>query len=328
MSTRPDSQAPTGVLLVNVGSPDAPTPRAVRRYLNEFLGDPKVVDMNPVLWWLIRTFIVLPRRGRTSAALYRTVWTPEGSPLVAETRTQVRLLAARLGEDFRVTLAMRHGSPSLDTGLAELVEAGCRRIVVFPMFPQYSKTTTGSVEGEVALRIAQLDADLELSVIAPYYEDPGYVIALATTVREHSAGVDHYVFSFHGLPLRYIEAGDPYRDHCEATAAALAQELGLASADWDLTYQSRFGREPWLLPDTAVEVPRLARPGRRVLVISPGFPADCLETLEELGQRLPRAFEEAGGAGLAVAPCLNDHPEWIAAMEGLVRAHLGAPGER
>jgi len=318
MSEETLSESPAGVLLVNLGSPDAPTPAAVRRFLDEFLGDPAVVDRNPLLWWLVRKLIILPRRGRSSAELYRSVWTPEGSPLIHGTLEQARLLASRLGAERRVAVGMRYGTPSLAAGLDELADAGCRRVLLLPMFPQYSATTTGSIETEARRWLARRGGDVQLQVVPPYYEDPGYVRALAAVVRSCDRGVEHYVFSFHGLPVRYVEAGDPYRDHCEATARALARELGLADDAWDLAYQSRFGPERWLEPDTAELVPALSRTKSRVLVTCPGFPTDCLETLEEIALRLPKACAAAGGGELVVAPCLNAHPAWIEALEGLL----------
>lgn len=322
MTPRSQSEGPTGVLLVNLGSPDAPTPAAVRRFLDEFLSDPAVVKLNRVVWWLIRKLFILPRRGRSSAELYRSIWTEDGSPLVCETREQARLLDAQLGPDFRVVIGMRYGNPSLSAGLNELTSAGCRRVILIPMFPQFSNATTGSIETELARVLPKLSEAPEVTVAEPFFEDAGYVRALAASLRDHARDGDHHVFSFHGLPVSAIEAGDPYQKHCEATAEALATELGLADDAWVLTYQSRFGGEPWLEPDTAVVVPALASRGCRIVVSSPGFPADCLETLEELAIRLPESFHEAGGKEIAVVPCLNGHPAWIAALEGLVHGEL------
>ena len=317
--TRGDSAStPQGVALVNLGSPDEPTAAAVRRYLDEFLGDPLVVDTPRPLWWLIRKGIVLPLRGPKSAALYESIWTPEGSPLIAHSRRQRELLAEELGEGYRVAVGMRYGSPSIADAMNELAQAGCRSALLVPMFPQYSRTTTGSVE--LAAEPAARGAGLEVHVVPPYFEDPGYVASVAARLTEVGLDdADHVVLSFHGLPQRYVDRGDPYAGHCEATAAAVARALDLDEGAWSLAYQSRFGPGDWLRPDVAELVPELAATCGTVAVACPGFPADCLETLEEIGIRLSEGFTEAGGRELRVAQCLNDHPTWIQALADLVR---------
>jgi ferrochelatase len=324
----PTSARRTGVLYVNLGSPAAPTPAAVRAFLDEFLGDPLVVDVNPVLWWLVRKGIVLPLRGRKSAELYRRVWRAEGSPLTVLSRRFAAGLAAELGGDVPLALAMRYGAPSIADGLRELAERGCERIALFTAFPQGSRTTTGTVEREAARALARLAQHgrraPELVVVPPYYADAGYVAALAASVRgalDGGAPPDHVVLSFHGLPERYVALGDPYRDHCEATACALVTELGLAPDAWTLAYQSRFGRERWLAPDVAEVVPALAPARKRVLVCAPSFTTDCLETLEELGLRLRESLEARGGE-LVLVPCLNDDAAWVAAAARIVRRTL------
>lgn len=323
MSSASLPPAPTGVLYVNLGSPAAPTPAAVRAFLDEFLGDPLVVDVNPVLWFLLRKLVILPLRAPKSAALYRAIWTEEGSPLVVHSRHFAAGLARELGAGFRVALAMRYGAPSIAAGLAELVQAGCARVVLVTAFPQASRTTTGTIESAVARALAALARPPELVTVPPYFDDPGYVAAVAASVREAGAQASPLVLSFHGLPVRYVEAGDPYREHCEATARALAEALGRAPGTWTLAYQSRFGREPWLEPDVSTVAPPLAAAAKRVLVAAPSFTTDCLETLEELGQRLHEQCAAAGGE-LVLAPCLNARPDWIAAAARLVRrAALG-----
>jgi ferrochelatase len=320
-----------GVLLVNLGSPAAPTTAAVRRYLAEFLGDPMVVDANPVVWWLVRNLIVLPFRSPKSAELYRSVWTEEGSPLVAISRRQRDGLARELGPTYRVELAMRYGQPSIAGALARLGDAGCEEVLLVPMFPQASRTTTGTVERAVERAREHAPASLRLTTVAPYYAHEAYVAALAARVRETltEGEVDHVVLSFHGLPTRLVEReGDPYRDHCEATAAALARALDLAPGSWTLAYQSRFGREPWLEPDVVDVVRGLAGSGARVLVACPGFTADCLETLEEISLRLVESFREHGGRDLRVVPCLNDHPVWTAGLAAIVRETCEGAGAR
>ncbi|NOT29819.1 MAG: ferrochelatase [Planctomycetes bacterium] len=315
------SEAPLGVLYVNLGSPAAPTTAAVRVFLDEFLGDPLVVDANPLLWWFVRKVFVLPRRAPKSAALYRRIWSEAGSPLVVNSRRFTGALARELGPGFSVELAMRYGEPSISGGLCALLRRGCARIVLFTAFPQASNASTVTVEREVERVLAELYPAPELVRVPPYFADSGFVAALAARVRALAGGgpMPHVVQSFHGYPVRYVEAGDPYRDHCEATARALASALGLAEGNWTLAYQSRFGREPWLAPDTAEVVPALAARGR-VLVTAPSFTTDCLETLEELGLRLRESLPAEHGQELMLVPCLNDQPDWVRAAAALVRA--------
>ncbi|MSR62235.1 MAG: ferrochelatase [Planctomycetes bacterium] len=319
LDSRAATSTPLGVLYVNLGSPAAPTPAALRVFLDEFLGDPLVVDLNRALWFVIRRLIVLPLRAPKSAALYRNIWTPEGSPLIVYSRRFAAGLAQELGPRYRVELAMRYGSPSIAAGLAALVRAGCTRVLLFTAFPQQSRATTGTVEREVERVLAELMPRPELVRVPPYFDDAGYVAALAAGVRAAGADVGHHVFSFHGLPVSLIEAGDPYRDHCEATAKALARALGLARDAWTLGYQSRFGRERWLEPDVTTFVPQLAAAKKRVLLCAPSFTADCLETLEELGLRLAEQVHAEGGGQLVLAACLNDDPAWVRAAAELVR---------
>jgi len=300
----------------------------VRRYLAEFLSDPLVVEVNRLAWWLVLNAIVLPLRSRSSARLYQEVWTSEGSPLIAISRRQRELLARELGSGWKVALGMRYGRPSLRAALEELHAAGCREIVLLGAFPQYSRSTSGSIELAACRTVASLRLEPRVVAAAPYFEHEGYIEALAERVREAAAGdrFDKHVFSFHGLPLRYVERGDPYREHCEATARALAARLGLGEGQWLLVYQSRFGREPWLQPYAAEALPAMAADHRRVLVTCPGFVADCLETLDEIGRLLREAFLAAGGEELRLVPCLNDHPLWIAAMADLARSTLARAG--
>jgi len=315
------SDAPTGVLLVNLGSPDAPEPAALRRYLAEFLGDPRVLEINAALRWFLLNAIILPRRSRTSAEAYRKVWCKKGSPLIAISRRQAELVACRLGEAYRVELAMRYGNPSIAAGLERLVASGCDRIVVLTAFPQYSNATTGSVYAEVFRVVARERAMPSVAFVPPYYDHPGYLDALAASIRPHLERFrpDHVLLSFHGIPERYAREGDPYPVHCEATAREVAGRLALDEGRWTLTYQSRFGREPWLRPYTDETVRALARDCRRLLVASPGFTADCLETIEEIGQENRGYFLDAGGEELRFVPCLNSRSQWIDAMTDLVR---------
>lgn len=293
---------------------------AVREYLEAFLSDPLVVDSNRAVWWFVRRAIVLPRRSGAVAELYRSIWTAEGAPLLAYSRRQRGLLERELEPDYHVALAMRYGEPSLASAFEELARAGAREVLLCPLFPQYSRSTTGSIEHAAQTALARAGTALRISTIPPFFADPGYVAALAARVRECLAQgpVDLHVFSFHGLPKRYVALGDPYQEHCEASARALAAALGLGSNEWTLVWQSRFGREEWLQPYADVIVPSLAREKPRVLVTCPGFVADCLETLEEVGVRLRAAFLAAGGRELRLTPCLNDHPLWIDALARLI----------
>jgi ferrochelatase len=314
--------APHGVLLVNLGTPDSASVGDVRRFLREFLSDPRVVELHPLLWKPLLNGVILPLRAPRSARLYASVWTPEGSPLLMHSRRQSSALAAELGDGWHVALGMRYGTPSLASALDELARAGCDRVVVCAAFPQYSNATTGTAWAAVSALAANRRAQPALASVPPFAADAGYVDALAARVRERigAARVDHHVFSFHGLPAECARCGDPYPEQCRATATALARTLDLADGRWSLAYQSRFGRARWLEPDTETLVLGLARAGaRRVAIAMPGFVCDCLETLEEIGLRLAESFHAAGGEELLVVPALNDHPAWIAALADLVR---------
>jgi len=327
LSTRTDSvpdddDALTGLLVTNLGTPDAPTPGAVRRYLRQFLGDPRVIEVNRLLWAFVLNVMILPRRSRASAEAYAQVWDPEtGSPLLHWTRATAAGIAERLGDGWRVEVGMRYGRPSLTDAITRLQDAGCRRIIGLPLYPQYSNTTTGTTQARVAEIVSALRNQPAISWVPPYPDDPAYVTALATRVRDAYGDhePDHYVFSFHGLPERYVKQGDPYVDHCARTSWALAEELGLDRTRWEMVFQSRFGDEPWLQPYLDEYVPALAARHDRVLVATPGFAADCLETIEEVGIRLRATFEAAGGRDLILVPALNDSPHWIEALTELAR---------
>jgi ferrochelatase len=314
---------PVGVLAVNLGSPESPTPRALRAYLREFLSDPRVVDWPRPVWIPLLRGLVLPVRAARLAAAYESVWTDEGSPLVATFRRQTLALQDHLGQGWVVAGAMRYGAPSLKRGIVRLLQAGVRRIVLLPLFPQRSEATTGSVVAAAQAELAELDQDVELRVIPHFPTDEGYLEANVATVRDSLSAhpdTEHIVFSFHGLPIRRAEQeGELYREQCESTALALALRLSLTEEDWSLVYQSRFGPESWLQPDAHEFVPGLASRKKKVLVTCPGFTADCLETLHEIGDDLAAAFRAAGGQELVVTPCLNARPEWIRAMADLVR---------
>jgi ferrochelatase len=320
---------PRGVVLVNLGTPEAATPGAVRRYLREFLSDPLVVEAPRWLWAFVLNVIVLPRRSGRVARAYASIWMDEGSPLLVHGRRLAQALRPLLDEGDELRLAMRYGAPSLPAVLDELEALACEELLVVPLFPQASRTTTGTIQAAAAAHLATRRAAPALAVLPPMYLDPGYISALAELACEAHGGAppDFHVFSFHGLPEAYVAAGDPYLEHCRATSLALAAALGLARDAWEMVFQSRFGDEPWLQPYADEFVPALAARHARVQVTLPAFAADCLETLEEIGVGLRRDFRAAGGAELIVTPALNDHPTWVAALAARIRAH-GRAGAR
>ena len=319
----------TAILLCNLGTPEAPTTRAVRRYLAEFLSDPRVVEIPRAIWWLILHGVILRTRPARSARKYASIWTAEGSPLKVWTERQAKLLAGYLGErGHRVTVryAMRYGNPSIAHGLDELKAQGATRILILPLYPQYSATTTASVSDAVVHWTLKVRALPELRFVNRYFDDAGYIDALARRVTDHwqhHGRPDKLVLSFHGLPRRNVTLGDPYRDECLATARLLGQRLGLAADAMRVTFQSRLGRAEWLQPYTEPTLVALAREGvKRVDVICPGFTSDCLETLEEIDQEVRTAFLGAGGEAFHYIACLNDQHEWIAALANLAITNL------
>jgi protoporphyrin/coproporphyrin ferrochelatase len=320
-----------GVLLGQLGTPDAPTPAALRRYLRQFLGDPRVVERNRLLWWFILRLLVLPRRPRRSAALYQRVWTKDGSPLLIISRAQARGLEQALNRQapgqFKVALGMRYGSPSVATAIRELVDWGAERLLLLPAYPQYAGPTTASTYDEVFRELSTYRYVPALRVVPPYFTHPGYIEPLAQSVREATSAMPRQpgkiLVSFHGIPQSMVDNGDPYASHCEATARALAARAGWADGAWQICYQSRAGREPWLLPNTDDTLMELGRGGvRDVMVICPGFVADCLETIDEIGQVGLEQFRSAGGETLTLVPGLNDRPGWIAGMTDIVVEQL------
>ncbi len=319
-----------GVLLANLGTPDAPTAGALRRFLREFLSDRRVVDLPRPLWWLVLNLAILPLRPRRSARLYRRIWTAEGSPLLAISRRQQRALerelGRRAGRPIPVSLGMRYGSPGVDAALGELERDGCDRVLLFPLYPQYSCSTTASTIDALAAALARRRDLPELRTVRSYHDHPGYVAALADSVRrsrESAGGARMLLVSFHGIPVRYAHEGDPYPEECARTAGLLAAELGLADDDWQLAFQSRFGREEWLGPATDQVLRSLGSQGATgVDVVCPGFAADCLETLEEIALTGREQFEEAGGTGFHYVPALNDRRVHVAALADIALAHM------
>ena len=324
-------QAPaTAILLCNLGTPNAPTPAALRRYLAEFLGDPRVVEIPKPLWWLILHGIVLRLRPAKSAAKYASIWMPEGSPLKVWTERQALALQGWLqaqGHHVLVRYAMRYGSPSIATELDALKAQGVTRVLVLPAYPQYSGTTTASVVDAVSLWSAKVRSLPELRYVNRYHDDPGYIGSLAARIgaywQEHGRP-DKLVLSFHGVPERTLQLGDPYHCECQKTARLLAERLNLTRDQVQLTFQSRFGKAKWLEPYTEPTLIALAQAGvKRVDVACPGFTSDCLETLEEIDMEVRAAFLQAGGEQFRYIPCLNDSAEWITALGQLAVQHLG-----
>lgn len=318
-----------GVLVVNLGTPDAPTPAALRRYLAEFLADPRVVEIPRALWWWVLHGVVLRVRPAKSARKYASIWTPEGSPLAVWTDKQARLLAGYLGQAghaVRVRAAMRYGRPGIAEGLDALRAVGVTRVLVLPLYPQYAGATTGSVFDAVAAWGRQARRVPELRFVHESHDDPAYIAALAASVRAHwqaEGRGDMLVMSFHGMPERTLKLGDPYHCACHRTARLLAEALGLAADAYRVTFQSRFGRARWLQPYTEPTLRQLARDGvATVDVICPGFVADCLETLEEIGHQARAAFLASGGRNFRYIAALNDRHEWIDALRTITLRHL------
>ena len=299
-----------GVLLVNLGTPDAAEPRAVKRYLAEFLSDPRVVEIPQLLWQPILRGVVLTTRPKKSAHAYRQVWRPDGSPLAAITRAQAAALVGAFGENVTVDWAMRYGNPAIPGRLQALKDTGCERILIAPLYPQYCAATTASANDKAFAHLATMRWQPAVRTLPPYYDDPAYIEALAVSVRESLAALDFepdvLVTSFHGMPQRTLELGDPYHCHCQVTARLLGEALGRPVT---IAFQSRFGRAKWLEPATDTILAALPAQGaKRVALVTPGFAADCVETLEELAIRGRETFLAAGGTHFACLPCLNDSP--------------------
>ncbi len=326
---RHDAPEMLGVLLVNLGTPDAPTVPAVRRYLAEFLNDPRVVELPRPLWWLILHGIILRLRPRRSAEAYKSVWTEQGSPLLVIARRQAAALQERLSASLpgpvRAKLGMRYGNPSIASALGDLRRANVRRLLVLPLYPQYSATTTASTFEAVSRELSTWRWLPEVRFVNQYQDHPDYVAALAQSVRGYWAEQgepDRLLFSFHGIPREYFMNGDPYFCHCHQTARLTANALGLASERWEVSFQSRVGSKEWLKPYTDETLKDWGRQGiETVHVICPGFSADCLETLEEIAVENRVYFLEAGGKGFGYIPALNDVADHIEMMTDLVRQH-------
>ncbi len=314
----------TGVLLIQLGTPDAPTPAAVKPYLRQFLSDPRVIEDQGWRWKLILNGLILRKRPRESAAKYARIWDAKtGSPLLHYTKRQTELLQQKFPEN-PVRFGMMIGNPPLAKTVSEMIASGVDRLIALPMFPQYSASTTASATDVLFKALMKETRVPALRVVPPYYDHPAYLDAVAAVIRDDLAALPwqpaHFVVSFHGLPQSYAQKGDPYATHVVRTTKELVQRMGWPRDNWTQTYQSRFGRQEWLKPYTDDVLADLAKRGvKRVYVALPGFTADCLETIDEIGRESREVFEKAGGEHLKNGTCLNDHPQWIEAMEHIVR---------
>ena len=325
----PKAASGTAVLYCNLGTPDEPTAPALRRYLAEFLSDQRVVEIPRLLWMAILHGIILRIRPKKSAAKYASIWMPEGSPLKVWTERQSSLLnneLARLGHHVQARYAMRYGNPSIASQLELLKAQGITRVLIMPAYPQYSATTTASVFDAVYTWAAKVRRLPEFRFVNHYHDDPGYIAALAASIQAYwkvNGQAEKLVMSFHGVPERTLQLGDPYHCECYKTARLIAEKLGLRKDQYQLTFQSRFGKAKWLEPYTEPTLVKLAQGGiKSVDVVCPGFTGDCLETLEEISMEASEAFLHAGGEKFSYIPCLNDSPEWIAALGAISAQHL------
>src|SRR5438270_2230919 len=313
-----------GVLLINLGTPDAPEVRAVRRYLAEFLSDPRVIEIPAIAWKPILHGFILRTRPRRSAEAYNQVWTNEGSPLAAVARRQAHALRDRMEGRVKVHYAMRYGNPGIAAALANMVTEGCTRILAAPLYPQYGAATTATANDAVFAALASMRLQPALRTLPPYHDTPAYIDALSTNLQRQLSALDfapeRLLLSFHGMPKRTLELGDPYHCHCQKTARLVSEAIG---REVEVAFQSKFGRAQWLEPPTDATLAALARAGvRRIAVAAPGFSADCIETLEELGIRGRRTFEAAGGERFALLDCLNDSAEGMNMLTQIVGNEL------
>lgn len=319
-----------GVLVTNLGTPTAPNKAALRPYLKQFLSDPRVVEIPRLLWWLILNGIILNVRPARSAKAYETVWTDEGSPLMFHTRAQTEQLQDRLssahGDQVIVDFAMRYGQPSISSALQSLIDRGARQLLVLPLYPQYSGPTGGSTFDAIAEDFSKRRWVPDFQFVASYHDQPGYIRAIAASIRDHWAThgrAEKLLFSYHGEPRRYLDQGDPYHCQCHKTTRLVAQELALEEDQYLSAFQSRFGKEEWLKPYTDHTLQQLAADGvRSVQLVCPGFSADCLETIEEIGEENRDYFLEAGGERYEYIPCLNSSDGHIDFLASLVNERI------
>ena len=316
-----------GVLVTNLGTPDAPTAPALRRYLGEFLADPRVVEVPRFIWWFVLHGFILRIRPKRSAIAYRKIWTESGSPLLDISKKQAVAIQKCLDDHatgkFHVELAMRYGNPSIQSGLEKLQQANAKKIIILPLYPQYSASTTASTFDAIADILKTWRNIPELYLVKHYHDSPDYIDALAESITEHwqqTTRAEKLLFSFHGIPQAYFDAGDPYYCECHKTARLVAEKLNLDEKEWMLTFHSRFGPKEWLKPYTDITLEELAKSGiKNVDIICPGFSADCLETLEEINMRYRETFLAAGGNRFSYIPALNEHPAHISALANIIQ---------
>lgn len=321
-----------GILIAQLGTPEAPTKEALRPYLKEFLSDPRVIEKPRLLWWLILNGIILNVRPKKSAALYKRIWTEEGSPLLVYTKNLSQKLARELQQEdseILVDFGMRYGKPSIETALNNLISQGCKRIVLFNMYPQYSGSTTASNCDAFFKALGKQRWIPTVKIIDPYYNHPEFIKAYADTIKNiynsFSKRPEKLVFSYHGVPVEYVKKGDPYCCMCNVTTKALMQELKFSEDEIIHTFQSRFGKDPWLTPYTDKTIISLAEKGiKKIAVVCPGFTTDCLETLDEIGHEAKEDFIKAGGEELHLIPCLNDSDIWVNAMKNIILEDISA----
>jgi len=317
----------TGILLINLGTPDAPTTSATRRYLKEFLWDPRVVEIPRLVWWLILNGIVLITRPKKSARAYQSVWMEKGSPLLVHSQALTNKLRQSLqAEQYQVELAMRYGKPSIGTVLEKMSTEGVKRLLVLPLYPQYSSTTTASTFDAIAEIMKNWRELPGLQFISDYHDDSAYIEAMASHLNsywQHNGRSPYLLLSYHGLPERNIRLGDPYQEQCQRTSELLAEKLGLSNEEWGISFQSRFGRAEWIKPYTEATLKSLPEEGKKkVDVFCPGFPADCLETLEEIAVENRDYFLQAGGEVFQYIPALNSEDVHVTALLELVKRHV------
>ncbi len=326
--------ARVGILIANLGTPDATDYWSMRRYLNEFLSDRRVIDYSPWIWQPLLQLVILSKRPFSSGAAYKSIWNEEAdeSPLMTITRDQTEAIrermAARYGDDVRVDFCMRYGNPSTRSKVREMVEAGCRKILFFPLYPHYAGATSATANDQFFRALMQEKWQPVARVVQPYFDEPAYIEALARSIETAYAGLENrpdvLVCSYHGVPERYLREGDPYHCQCQKTTRLLRERLGWDESEIVTTFQSRFGPEEWLKPYTVEEVARLAEAGKkRIAVCAPAFSADCIETLEEINEEIRESFEEAGGEDFTYIPCLNADDAHIDALCGVIEKNLG-----
>lgn len=331
-----DTPSCTGVLITNLGTPDAPTPKALRKYLKEFLSDPRVIETPKIIWWFVLHCIILRIRPRRSAEAYEKVWTENGSPLLDISLKQANKIQTEISKQIdgpvKVELAMRYGNPSIESGLEKLRAANAERLLVFPLYPQYSAATTASTFDAVAAVLQKWRWIPEMRMINHYHDNPDYIAAMANSIEQYwqtNSKPEKLLFSFHGLPKDYFLAGDPYHCECYKTARLVAEKLELHENEWQLTFQSRFGPREWLQPYTDITLKELAANGtKHVQIVCPGFSADCLETIEEIDMQNRDFFIDAGGEQFSYIPALNDADEHINMLCKLIQAHTQGWGNK